>query len=238
MYLPAPHNIPLPSSSEQSSSTSDFNRGSPSTESGFGTSMTHGIPAHSSWVYAQDVHRGAPFVLNATAPAFPMPGSRTPADVRSAMGHPSTPQFVPHSHTLPWNSLSPAPVAPKVQLPVVSTSDAVSKRPRKLAVRLPDETWKCYRTDPSELLGRCGRNPCRTPLQFRAKAERLIDIQNDRNRLSDADVRSRPPHFDEIKLLELPPAIDIYLPGKMAWLELWEALTEVTASRQKEESVR
>ncbi|GAA5908423.1 hypothetical protein JCM8208_006191 [Rhodotorula glutinis] len=43
---------------------------------------------------------------------------------------------------------------------------------------------------------------------------------------SAVDAASRRQHEDEVKMSELPPAIDVYLPGKDAWEEVWDQFEE------------
>lgn len=49
------------------------------------------------------------------------------------------------------------------------------------------------------------------------------EIDSDSNNTRE-DVATRTQHEDEVKQHTLPPAIDVYLPGAMAWIELLEQL--------------
>ncbi|KPV73525.1 uncharacterized protein RHOBADRAFT_54741 [Rhodotorula graminis WP1] len=63
----------------------------------------------------------------------------------------------------------------------------------------------------------------RVPLSAKERGEVLARVEAVDG---GAVVASRPQHEDEVKQSELPPMIDVYLPGKDAWEEVWDQFEE------------
>ncbi|GAA5930732.1 hypothetical protein JCM3775_003851 [Rhodotorula graminis] len=64
----------------------------------------------------------------------------------------------------------------------------------------------------------------RVPLSAKERGEVLARVEAVDG--GAVDVASRPQHEDEVKQSELPPMIDVYLPGKDAWEEVWDQFEE------------
>lgn len=109
--------------------------------------------------------------------------------------------------------------------PATSSRRDEPKR-KKVVVRLPREV-SSSEDDDSEGESARARRPRsliqRAPLS--AQTREAVDA-NQTAAADDVDVAARGPHPDEVKVKELPPALDVYLPGKDAWEEVWDAFEQ------------
>ncbi|BGP26610.1 hypothetical protein JCM10295v2_005563 [Rhodotorula toruloides] len=109
---------------------------------------------------------------------------------------------------------------------VASTKKDESKK-RKVVVRLPLETLTDDEADPEQ--------QARLSIFARAplvdhERETVIQRMEDDDRKSVAleaeELVGRASHPDEVKMGGLPESIDVYLPGKSAWEEVWDTFLE------------
>lgn len=166
-----------------------------------------------------------------------------PLPIRSKLGHASTPSFVPpppssNTHRRPGSiSLRPPP---PLKSPTLSRSGSTSpglaigvereEKKRKIVVRVPREE-----EGDEEGMGRKRSSMQRCPLDEGAKRRKVEEMARDEEGgdvpLEEDELVSREPHFEEFKMNGLPESIDIYLPGKSAWEEVREMISEEIAER-------
>ncbi|GAA5991658.1 hypothetical protein JCM10908_001078 [Rhodotorula pacifica] len=165
-----------------------------------------------------------PSVLHAHAEVPHLSGSHIVA-------HAAVPQYQA-THQLRLNQYirpNPPPASPTLSRTSSSSRPPVGLSPtarreeprkRKLVVRMP-----AARTGIATV-----RNPL--PMHARQEIERRMDgDEASFVALEDDELVSRSQHFDEIPSSSLPDSLDVYLPGRLAWQDVWDALEESVKNR-------
>ncbi|GAA5876209.1 hypothetical protein JCM1840_007073 [Sporobolomyces johnsonii] len=241
----------------RSSSTSSYSSTSsaiPSTPANFGSYFSPQVQP-SPQLFSPPLGSGP-----SSASFTPSPPQARAPPVRSKL-HASTPSFHPGSSSAPFQRRQPAQsisLRPGQQLPLAlrsptlgrARSDSASPAPssvgigtrpdddvkkrKKVVVRVPRE-----RDEEDDVAdgGKEGRKQSvirRNPLSVEEKRERMELMERDARggaMLEEDELVGRAQHYDEVKMSGLPPSIDVYLPGKDAWVEVWEGFVDETTSK-------
>ncbi|GAA5924142.1 hypothetical protein JCM1841_004585 [Sporobolomyces salmonicolor] len=240
----------------RSSSTSSYSSTSsaiPTTPANFGS--------HFSPQVQPSPQLFSPPLASGSSSAFtPSPPQARAPPVRSKL-HASTPSFHPGPSSAPFQRRQPTQsisLRPGQQLPLAlrsptlgrarfdSASPAPSsvgigtrpdddlKKRKKVVVRVPRE-----RDEEDDVAdgGKEGRKQSviqRNPLSVEEKRERMELMEREARggaMLEEDELVGRAQHYDEVKMSGLPPSIDVYLPGKDAWVEVWEGFVDETTSK-------
>lgn len=166
------------------------------------------------------------FYSNAFSPAS------TVSPARSRVGHASTPSFLPSTGRRPTLSLAPplSPTASRGGSPSPSAGSGGfrerererEERKRRVVVKVPRESGEEEDdVEEGELAGQKRSSFTRRPVEEGAKRRRIAEMEED-NQVVDLSTREQ--HFDEIKDADaqLPPTLEVYLPGQDGWDEIRE----------------
>ncbi|BGP02212.1 hypothetical protein NBRC10513v2_005860 [Rhodotorula toruloides] len=189
-------------------------------------------------------------------PPHPHSHPQQPAPARKTTLHASTPSFYPGQYSRPPRSTFPrdqrGPNGPRrsdsvslrpgddpLRSPTLarraSASPATSSvsvkkdepKKRKIVVRLPLETLTDDEADPEQQarLSIFVRAPLADD-EPEATVQRMDKDARESVELEPDELVGRASHPDEVKMAGLPESIDVYLPGKNAWEEVWDTFED------------
>ncbi|GAA5974736.1 hypothetical protein JCM11641_007246 [Rhodosporidiobolus odoratus] len=176
--------------------------------------------------------------LHASTPSF-HPGQSPPA------GPPPGPLHRPH-HAGRTQSISVRPAAAGLKSPTLTRTASTSPAPsstgfgmkdepkkKRLIVRLPRER------DEEDVVvdGKEGRKQStmkRQPLSELEKkeiADRMEVDAQDAVTLEEDELTGRGVHFEEVKMKGLPETLEVFMPGKEAWDDVWDQFVQETTEK-------
>ncbi|GAA6063400.1 hypothetical protein JCM10212_002971 [Sporobolomyces blumeae] len=237
-----PHAAMRSSSSSSYSSTSSFVPPAPA----------HLVAQLSPPAYPLSHHLFSPPLFHGASPPPPASPPRTKLDAHTPSFQPrlASRDLDPHHHRSTSLNVGVARVEPK--RPVRSRRDhptrkgstsvsvrGIGTRPdedvkvrKKIVVRVPVEgRVEAGQNETEGTQSRFGRNPLDERTRKLKVEEMERDLEDGSVKLEEDELVGKVQHFDEVRLEQLPPTIDVFLPALYAWDEVWDGFVEDTKQR-------